>query len=135
MIVDDLCVSDAAFRPSKTDPVLSVDPDTVLALSIPFQYLQVVAGRDPKILDALGVVENEELGSSSPLQVWRTDLPCGLGVFAVEHILGALVTEGQDHVSMIARLVCYHKTGSSQKMRSRGSHDLTLGFRPEENFT
>jgi len=91
MIVDNLSVSDAAFRPSKTDPVLSVDPDAVLALSIPFEGLQVVARRDSKILDSLGVVENEELGPSSPLQIWRTDLPCGLGIFAVEHIHVTLV--------------------------------------------
>jgi hypothetical protein len=106
MIVNNLCVSDAALRPSKTDPVLSVDPDTVLALSILFQRLQMVAGRDPKILNGIGVVENEELGSRPTLQIWRTHLPCSLGVFAVEHILGALVVEGEDHVSMIARLVC-----------------------------
>jgi hypothetical protein len=106
MIIDNLCVSDTALCPSKTNPVLSVDPDTVLTLSIPFQCLQVVARRNPKIFDTLSVIENEELGSSSPLQIWRTDLPSGLGVFAVEHILGTLVTEGKDHVSIIARLVC-----------------------------
>jgi len=106
MIIDNLCVPDAAFRPSKTDPILTVDPDTVLALSIPFQCLQVVARWNPKILDALCVVENKQLGPSSPVQIWRTDLPSRLGVFAVEHILGTLFTEGQDHVSMIAQLVC-----------------------------
>ena len=106
MIVHNLSVSDAALRPSKTDPILTVDSDAVLTLSIPFQCLQVVARRDPEILNALCVVEDEKLGSSSPLQIWRTDLPSGLGVFAVEHILGALVTESQDHASMIARLVC-----------------------------
>jgi len=106
MIVKNLCVSDAAVRPSKTDPVLSVDPDTVLPPSIPLQRLQMVAGRNPKIFDGVCVVQNEELGSRSTLQIWRTDFPCGFGVFAVKHILGTLVTEGQDHASMIARLVC-----------------------------
>jgi hypothetical protein len=69
----------------------------------------MVARRDPKILDGVGVVENEQLGPSSTLEVRRTDLPCGLGVLSVEDILGAFVSEGQDHVSMIARLVCYNK--------------------------
>jgi hypothetical protein len=66
----------------------------------------MVARRDPKILDGVGIVEDEQLGPSSTLEVRRTDLPCGLGIFAVEDILGAFVAEGQDHVSIIARLVC-----------------------------
>jgi len=106
MVVDNLCVSDPTLRPSKTDPVLLVDPDTVPPFSVPLQCLQMVAGRDSKIHEGVRVVEDEQLGSRSTLQIRRTGLPCGLGVFAVEHILGTLVAEGQDHVSMLARLVC-----------------------------
>jgi hypothetical protein len=106
MIVDNLCVPDAPFRPPKTDPVLSVDPDTELARSIPFQRLKMVVGRDCEILDRVRVVENEKLSSSSTLEIRRTDLPSGLGVLAVEDILGTLVSEGQDHGRMIAQLVC-----------------------------
>jgi hypothetical protein len=106
MVVDNLCLSDPTLRPSKTDPVLLVDPDTVLPFSIPLQSLQMVAGRDAKILDGVGVVENEQLRSRSTSQIRRTNLPCGLGVIAVEDILGTLVVEGQDNVSMLARLVC-----------------------------
>jgi hypothetical protein len=94
MIVHNLCVSDAALRPSKTDPVLSVDPDTVLPRSVFFQRLKMVARRDPQILNGVGVVENEQLRSGSTLEIRRTDFPCGLGIFAVEDVLGALATEG-----------------------------------------
>ena len=110
MIIDNLCVPDAARRPLKTNPELSVDPDTVLALSIPLQRLKMVAGRNLEVLDGVCVVENEELGSSPTLQIRRTDLPSDFGVLAVEDIRGTLVSEGQDHVRMIARLVCYGKT-------------------------
>jgi hypothetical protein len=113
MIVDNLCVPDAARRPSKTNPVLSVYPDTVLALSIPLQRLKIVAGRNLEVLDGVCVVENEELGSSPTLHVRRTDLPSGLGVLAVEDIRGTLVSESQDHVRRLARLVCYGKTKTS----------------------
>jgi hypothetical protein len=71
----------------------------------------MVARWDPKILDGVGVVENEQLGSSSTLEIRRTDFPCGLGIFAVEDVLSALATEGQDHVSILARLMCYGKRG------------------------
>ena len=67
----------------------------------------MVAGRDPEILDGVGVVENEQFRSGSTLEVRRTDFPCGFGVFAVEDVLSAFVTEGQDHISMIARITCY----------------------------
>ena len=117
MIVHTLRVSDADLRPSKKDPVLLVDPDTVMPPPVPLQRLQMVAGRNPQILDGVGVVENEQLGPSSTLEVRRTDLPSDLRVFAVEDILGAFVTEGQDHVSMIARLVCYYKNNSASFLR------------------
>jgi hypothetical protein len=106
MIVHNLCVSDATLRPSKTDPVLLVDPDTVLPPPVALQSFQVVARRNPEILNGVGVVENEQLGPRSTLEVRRTDFPCGLRVLAVEDILGAFVSEGQNHVSMLARLMC-----------------------------
>jgi hypothetical protein len=65
MVVDNLCVSDAPFGPSKTGPVLSVYPDTVLPLSVTLQRLEMIAGRDPKILEGVGVVEKEQFGSRS----------------------------------------------------------------------
>jgi hypothetical protein len=111
MIIHNLCVSDPALAPSETDPVLSVDPDAVLPRSIFPQRFQVVTGRDPEILDGVGVVENEQFRPGSTLKIRRANLPCGLGVLAVEDILGAFVSESQDHASMIARLVCYDKEG------------------------
>ena len=106
MVVDNLSVSDPTFGPSEADPVLLVDPDTVLPLSIPLQCLQMVAGGNSKVLDGVRIVEDEQLGSRPALQIRGADFPRSLGVFAVEHILGTLVAEGQDHTSMIARLVC-----------------------------
>ena len=132
MIVHNLCVSDAALRPSKTDPVLSVDPDTVLARSVFLQRFEVVAGRDPEILNGVGVVENEQFRSGPTLEIRRTNFPCGFGFLAVEDVLSALIAEGQDHVSMIARLVCYDKREwdlfSNERMIAR---EASRGWRSE----
>lgn len=40
VIVDDLHVLGASFRPTKADPVLIVDPDRVLTASVPLQALK-----------------------------------------------------------------------------------------------
>ena len=106
MVVDNLSVSDPTFGPSEADPVFLVDPDAMLPFSIPLQCLQMVAGGNSKILDGVRIVEDEQLGSRPALQIRRADFPRSLGFLAVEHILGTLVTEGKDHASMIARLVC-----------------------------
>jgi hypothetical protein len=54
---DILC---APLPPGKTDAVLIVDPDAVLALSVASQSFQAVAGRNQQIGQRLGAIESNQ---------------------------------------------------------------------------
>jgi hypothetical protein len=47
VVVNNFDVSRIAVEPAKTDPVLVIDPDTVLPESITLQHLESVARRCP----------------------------------------------------------------------------------------
>jgi hypothetical protein len=57
MVVDDLDCIWPRLRPGKTDPVLGVDPNAELTLSISQQRFQTVAGGYLEVLDTLCGVE------------------------------------------------------------------------------
>lgn len=66
MVVGDLYVGRSCRRPFEADAVLVVDPDRVLAGTVPCQFLQTVPGRDTKVVDALGRAQEPELFLCSP---------------------------------------------------------------------
>jgi len=74
MIVRYLHLVGIAILPTKTDPPLLVDPDTVLAFTIPFELLQSVSRRYPKIVDRLGSVYHYQLPVSDALHFHRQAL-------------------------------------------------------------
>lgn len=107
MVVNDLDLFRLVFGPNKADPVLIVDPDAVLAMAIARQALQSVPWRNAKIFEALSGIELVELASRhGPETLWAsaTSILC---VLAVEYVFSALVSEGANHQSMIARVSCY----------------------------
>ena len=61
MIVDDFNVPRAVVSPAKADSPLVVDPDAVLPTSIAGKFLEPVAGRDAKVVQILGAIENLQL--------------------------------------------------------------------------
>jgi len=54
MIIHNLNVENIAFAPNETNTKLIVHPDAVLALSITFQSLKVIAWKDCKIAQLIG---------------------------------------------------------------------------------
>jgi len=70
VVIDDLYVLWAVRRPSETDPVLIVDSNAMLPLSITLQSLEPVSWRDTEIL--------KNGGGSKSIQLLPTLPPEGL---------------------------------------------------------
>lgn len=74
MIVDYLNVDRTRIRPTETDPILVVDPDAVLTVTISPKCLESVPGRYPQVVEDLGLVERIEFPRSNLPQRPRNPL-------------------------------------------------------------
>jgi hypothetical protein len=61
VIVDDLNIRRAFFGPPETNPPLVINPDGMLAPSIPRQRLQSITGRNPQVIELLGSFKRFQL--------------------------------------------------------------------------
>src|SRR4051812_23936000 len=84
MVVHDFDVVRLVLGPDEADPVLVVDPNAVLALSIAGEGLEAFAGRDPEIGEALGGIELVELAKGHGPEVWGATAAGLFGVAAIE---------------------------------------------------
>jgi len=93
MVVYDLDIIRIATNPSKTDTPLFVDTDTVLPSPRASKLFQPIAWRNPKIVQRLRRIENDELSQRRSLNFMRELLDR----FSTEYFLRSLVTEALDH--------------------------------------
>jgi hypothetical protein len=56
MIINDFHVIGVAIVPSKTNPILVVDPDAVLSQPRALERLQAIPGRSIKVTERVGLV-------------------------------------------------------------------------------
>ena len=61
MVVNNLNFEGVLTLPAKANPPLVVDADAVLALAVAFQGLQMVAIGDAQVLQAPGLVQEQQL--------------------------------------------------------------------------
>jgi hypothetical protein len=115
VVVDNFYFLRTCVGPTKADPRLVVDPDTVLALPIPTKGLQSIPRRNPKVPKFLSLVHGIKLPAGQGPQHDRKLAPSGLVVPTVEKVFGSGVPKASDHVSMIARLSCYAKAPTPSK--------------------
>lgn len=108
VIVDYFNADRTRIRPTETDPILVIDPDAVLTVTISQKRLKAVPGRYPQIVDDLGLIECVEFPRSHLPKRPRQPLAGNLRVPTIKEIFGRLITEASDHGYMIARLSCYH---------------------------
>ena len=97
VIIRDLNLVDISTLPSKTDPILIVDPNTVLPASIrpqPFEAIAWWCSELDKIFYAINLIK---LSSSHLPQISRTGFPSFLGIDAVEYCLGSSIRERTYH--------------------------------------
>ena len=71
MIVNDLKIECVVVEPNKTNSPPTVNPNTVLFLTAPFQLFQVVGWRISQIFDVLCCVQNFKPSASGFLQLAR----------------------------------------------------------------
>jgi hypothetical protein len=71
VVVSHLDQIGVTFSPVETNAPPVVNADAVLALPIPGQLLKTIAGRDPKVGQALGVVKHAKLAVGDLLDVHR----------------------------------------------------------------
>ena len=107
VVVHDLNVTGTPLGPRGTDPILLVDPDTMLAPSIPREQLKPVPGRNPQLIELLNGVELIQFAHSHAPKPTRAGRSSLLGSPAIEDVFRAFIPERLNHAAMIARLPCY----------------------------
>jgi len=94
MVVHNLDIGGAVRRPDKADAPLPVDPHGVLPGPIPFQFFQVVAGREPQILDNNRSIQRRKHRPRALDQVTRE----AFAVLAFNGVGGEFAFGALDHV-------------------------------------
>ena len=102
VVVRDLDPRRAFRRPGVTDPVLVVDSDRILPVSIAAQLLPSVARWKPEGIARCRCVRLVELATSDAPELTRARMPRSSRVSAVEHICRAAVPKGADHGDSVA---------------------------------
>jgi hypothetical protein len=93
VIVNDLNIVGITFAPPEANTPALVDADTVVAFPVSRELLQVVAGREPEVGQALSIVQHSEFPVRNLLDVGREPgRP-----FPVEDEGGLLVPNRLDH--------------------------------------
>jgi hypothetical protein len=69
--VGDFHIQGIAVSPTKANPPLIVDPDAVLTLSIPGQFFEAIARRNPQIGQSIGGVKHEKLLQGRAMNILR----------------------------------------------------------------
>lgn len=75
MIVNDLYFLHSGWCPAKTDTILIIDPNAVLACSITHQRLKPVAGRHVQVIQAFSDLKLAQLAQRYPLDADKTSDP------------------------------------------------------------
>ena len=93
VVVDDLDVEGIGGAPDEADAPLVVDADAVLACTIALERLETIAGRNAKVCEGVGRIEDDELPKRDALKA------CGQTTRAatVKERFRVWVAEGADH--------------------------------------
>ena len=114
MIVYDFHVAGTTLRPGEADPVLLVDPDTVLTVPITREQFQPIPRRDSEFLNLLNGIELIQFSARNTPKPSGTGFSGFPGGPAIENGFRSFVLERLDHISMIARLSCYVNSSSGR---------------------
>ncbi len=105
MVVNDLNIECASIFPTEADPPSLVDPNTVLTLPVSFQSFQMIAGRDPQVLEEARPMKVEKFSPCGPLHSLKAHHR-----LIVKQSLSRLVSEGLDHNISIVPDTSYFKS-------------------------
>ncbi len=72
MIINDFDIFRSRFGPAKANPVLVIDPNAVLALTVTRQWLQSISGRYFKIIQSAGSLQLPQFPQRHPFEADKT---------------------------------------------------------------
>ena len=109
MIIDDSDLMGVRRLPAKDDAPAAVDSDAVEALEIPFEDLEAISRRRPKIPQIPRGVQHVQPLRRGPEYLGRV-APNPAGLAIVEEVFRRLVAKGGNH-SGAALILPYHYPG------------------------
>lgn len=95
MVVNDLHLRGPARTPDETDPILVVDPNTVLAAPVALQQFKSISWRNTEIIQFLGSIEHSEFSHRGSLEVYKSS-----NSFPAKKTFGISALKGIDRHSM-----------------------------------
>ena len=101
MVVSHFYVGWTAVRPSEANTVLIVDTNAVLPLPVTAQWLQAITRWNAEVGDRRCTVQEKKLPRSDAPQLRGERLPGGLGVVAIEEVLGANIMKAANHADSL----------------------------------
>ena len=107
MVVDDLDIFRPRLAPSEADPVLIVDPDTVLPGTVTLELLEAIARRNPEVVEFLGRIQRLELTNGDAPERLRKRLTNCAGRATMEQVFRRRTAKRSDHRRTIAWTSCY----------------------------
>ena len=111
MVVDDFDLIGTGVGPPEANPILVVDPNTERSGAVTGQCFQSIAGRNAQLFQRGHRVELIEFAGGDLPYRPRAGLTGRLAVPAVENVLGAGISEGDDmRDSMVIMLWQYTAT-------------------------
>jgi hypothetical protein len=93
VIIHNLHFKGVTIPPFETDTPSLIDPDTVLSLTAPFEFLQAVCRWNTQVIQRNGPIQHPQLAQGNLLNVMR-QLP---GTPTEEYPLSFFALEGPDH--------------------------------------
>jgi len=98
VVVGNLDVFRPSLGPPETDSILVIDSNAMLTPPFLPELPQSIPRGNAQVLKGLRLIQLVKLPSGDGTKQTRARLASALRIEAVEHILGAGVTEGLDHV-------------------------------------
>ena len=110
MIIDDFDILSAGIGPSETHPELVIDPDAVLSFPVTFKSLQMIPGRDAKVLQPSGDFQLSKLTprstvASSRKPLYRIALGQSLRIGTPEGLNHGIIITRCDNKSRVSTVV------------------------------
>jgi len=99
VVVRDFDFVGISILPAETDPILLIDPDAVLSVSIARESLEMVPGRNRELLQIPDTVELRQLAPKRWPELPRARSPGAPAVHTVEQIFGRGIGEGPYHTT------------------------------------
>jgi hypothetical protein len=115
VVIHNLHVEGVIVVPTEADPPSVIDADGVLTCSIPLEFLPMIGGRYPQIIEADGAVQHPQLAQRRPQKIVRQSA----GSLPPEDPFRLFVCERSDHAFKLPHLTLNVKRYSLPFVRTK----------------